>query len=79
MGRQHDVLHFDQGRINLRLVFIDIKARAGNHAVLQGAYQSIFVDDSASCSVNQHAVWLHGGKRMIIDKVLGLGCQRAVD
>ena len=60
------------------LAQVDVGADPEVGAGLELSKEGLFVDDIATCRVDQHRIWLHLAEEFSIDHVLRLRCRRSV-
>lgn len=78
MRCQQHIVEAQKSRVDLRLLFEDIEARAANALVAKGIDESIFVDHGTAGGVDEQRGRFHSGKRGGVDEVVGIGRERAV-
>ena len=79
MRDQRDIGHGQQRGIDRRLALEDVEAGPGDSAAGEAPAECRLVDDLTPGDVDQVAVALHQSERGVVDQVVRLGRQRAVD
>ena len=79
MGREHDIIHFQQLRKGIIAKLKDIQSCPMNRSCLQRLHQGMFIDQRPAGGIDQDGRGFHLLQLRFADDVIGLRCVGCVE